>query len=137
MRRGSFVAEDHIKAFNILRLKYGKTFSEEEFREDLRNNNIPSNPLFFLELIKSGVIIKIDKNVYSFSNPKKPIHYRVLQHTYEDYQTKINNYQRLSRERKRKKEVLEQLEIKKAIELLKSHGFEIYTPVKDFYSKVK
>lgn len=136
MGRRSFKAKDHIKAFNTLRLQYGKTFTEEEFRESLKRNNIPSNPIFFAELKRSGVINRIHENIYAFMNPNKPIHYMELQEMYISYQKKVDEYKETCRRNKLRKEEEENGKVKEAINLLKSRGFEIYAPVGTLFSKV-
>lgn len=140
MGRNSFKAIEHIKGLNALRVFFctenGPTFTEKELREGLKEHGIPSNPVFFSKLKEFGIIDRIHEDVYIFSDPDKPIHYKVLQNVYASYHEKVKQYQKTIKENKSLRRSQEEIEIKEAVKLLKSKGFEIYAPVGTLYSKV-
>lgn len=136
MRKEHFNAIDHIKVLNQLRLKYDKTFTEEEFRKDLKDFNILSNSIFFSELQNSGIIKRIQKEIFSFSDPKKPIHYKKLERVYIRYCERLLRYRETYKKKKFCKEQEETKRIQESINFLKSKGFEIYAPVKSLFCKV-
>lgn len=125
MRKNAFNSSEHIKPLNEFKQLTNYPLSEEDIRIALKNCGIPSNILFFNEFKNSGILLKVEGNLYVW-NSSEPIHYKFLQTVYSNYQRKVNEY--AYRAYQKKKEGQEYLEISDAIQLLKSKGFIILTP---------
>lgn len=129
IRRNTFVAEEHIEDFNRVRIiltSLKAPFSEKILKELLKEYNLISNSLFIGELRKSG-ILQTKKKMFVFTD--KPVHFNKLQEVYSQYQKKVNEYSRKSRDKKKCNKISEnkdeQEEIANAINFLKSKGFRI------------
>lgn len=129
IRRNTFVAEEHIEDFNRVRIiltSLKAPFSEKILKELLKEYNLISNSLFIGELRKSG-ILQTKKKMLVFTD--KPVHFNKLQEVYSQYQKKVNEYSRKSRDKKKCNKISEnkdeQEEIENAINFLKSKGFRI------------
>lgn len=139
MRKNSFVAIDHIKALNEHKqdtIQHGNLpLSDRDFKNLFKSCNIPSNSLFFLEFRNFGLLTKIGKNMYTWSN-ELPIHHKSLQIIYERYQQRANTYVHTYLTKKKEAKILKDKEIEDAIYLLKSNGFEVFAPSSKFYVKL-
>lgn len=138
VRANSFLAMAHIMELNEFKRKLLRDkapVTAETFRNGLKECGIPSNILFWTEFKKSGIITEVEGNMYVWKT-RFPIHHLTLQAIYKRYQSKVNAYNkvRVEKEKDKKKEVRKQL--REAIDLLKSHGFEIFAPNKDLYKKL-
>lgn len=139
MRKNAFHATEHISALNEFR-KYSissgnQPLSSDDFRAAFKACGIPSNPLFFLEFRNSGLLVRVEGNMYVWKN-KLPIHYRTLQSIYSRYQKRANGYVRTHLEKKSRAKDLKSKEIESAISLLKDNGYEIFIPCKGLFKKV-
>lgn len=126
MRKNAFVAMDHIAALNEFRkhsIQSGDLpLAEEDFRNALKACGIPSNSLFFAEFRNSGLLVRVEGDMWTWKN-QLPIHHQTLQGIYVRYQ-------------KKREEVLKSKEIEEAVNLLKSNGFEVFAPYKGLYKKL-
>lgn len=119
---------------------------------------------FVLPTLQCKLLTKVRKDGYVFTKPKEPIHYSDLQALYDTYSKTIKRYQQTYREKKQQqsavrnegkekpKDYFEELkeygekskeardeqsiQIREAIDLLKSHGFEVLAPVTMLYAKM-
>lgn len=139
MRKNAFIAINHIAAFNEFRkhsIRSGDLpLSEEDFRNAFKACGIPSNSLFFSEFRSSGLLVRVEGNMWAWKN-KLPIHYQTLQGIYVRYQKKVNGYANAHYARKKREEMLKSKEIEEAVNLLKRNGFEIFAPYQGLYKKV-
>lgn len=139
MRKNAFVAINHIATLNEFRkhsIQSGDLpLSEEDFRNTFKACGIPSNPLFFSEFRSSGLLVRVEGNMWAWKN-KLPIHHQTLQDIYVRYQKKANGYANARYARKKREEVLKSKEIEEAVNLLKSNGFEVFAPHKGLYKKL-
>ena len=132
--RSPFVALDHIKDFNELKVTLqGKPFTKDVFRNELKKINIPCNDMFWVGFLKLKVIKRISKEQFAFVD-NKPVHFKLLESIYLDYCDRLTGYIRNSEVRKAREE--QEAQIAEAVKLLKSLGFQIYAPVEDLYSKL-
>ena len=132
--RSPFVALDHIKDFNELKVTLqGKPFTKDMFRNELKKINIPCNDMFWVGFIKLRVIKRISKEQFAFVD-NKPVHFKLLESIYLDYCNRLAGYIRNSEVKKAKEE--QESQIAAAVRLLKGLGFQIYAPVEDLYSKL-
>lgn len=123
---------NHIKSFNILRRR-AEVISESSLRDGLKECNLPINSLFILELRRSNLLVKIDRETYSWSKPLSPVHFKTLNNVYSGYRDKVQAYYRV----RKAKEVRESKEIVDAIALLKDSGYLILKKSKDLYKEVQ
>lgn len=118
---------------------------------------------FVLPTQQCKLLTKVRKDGYVFTKPKEPIFHGDLQALYDAYRETVKKYQQTYKEKKQsmvcnkdkekpgdyfeelknsfkkeKKVQNEQLstQIHEAIELLKSHGFEVLAPVATLYAKM-
>ena len=132
--RSPFVALDHIKDFNELKVALqGKPFTRDMFRNELKKINIPCNNMFWVGFIKLRIIKRVSKEQFVFVDDK-PVHFKLLENIYLDYCNRLARYVRNSKVRKSKEE--QETQIAEAVRLLKGLGFQIYAPVEDLYSKL-
>lgn len=143
-----------------------KAFSKEEFLAGLKSIGIPSNGHFWMTILNfvlpeqgCKLLTRVRKNGYVFTKPKDPIYHGDLQALYDAYSATVKKYQQnhlekkkaISNEDKEKFDKLledikdaptenknEQLpkQVREAIDLLKSHGFEVLAPVATLYIKM-
>lgn len=119
MKRGrkSFKAIEHIAQFNNLRILLDRTnFSENYFRNLLKEHKIICNASFFRALLEIGIIYQKDVDTYICT--RNPVHYTELDKAYNIYRQQCMPKNK------------ENAEIKWAIKLLKQAGYKIYS-VKD------
>ena len=138
MRKNAFVAIAHIRELNLFKahmIKRGESLEEGDFRNALKACGIPSNPLFFAEFRNSGLLVRVEGDMWTWKN-QLPIHHQTLQGIYVRYQKKVNGYASARYARKKREEVLKSKEIKEAIDLLKKNGFEIFAPHQGLYKKL-
>ena len=132
--RSPFVALDHIKDFNELKVTLqGKPFTKDTFRNELKKINIPCNDMFWVGFIKLRIIKRISREQFVFCDDK-PVHFKLLESIYLDYCNRLTGYIRNSEVKKAKEE--QESQIAAAVRLLKGLGFQIYAPVEDLYSKL-
>ena len=132
--RSPFVALDHIKDFNELKVTLqGKPFTKDMFRNELKKINIPCNNMFWVGFIKLRIIKRISREQFVFCDDK-PVHFKLLESIYLDYCNRLAGYVRNSEVKKAKEE--QEFQIAAAVRLLKGLGFQIYAPVEDLYSKL-
>ena len=132
--RSPFVALDHIKDFNELKVTLqGKPFTRDMFRNELKKINIPCNNMFWVGFIKLRIIKRISREQFVFCDDK-PVHFKLLESIYLDYCNRLAGYVRNSEVKKAKEE--QESQIAAAVRLLKGLGFQIYAPVEDLYSKL-
>ena len=132
--RSPFVALDHIKDFNELKVTLqGKPFTKDMFRNELKKINIPCNNMFWVGFIKLRIIKRISREQFVFCDDK-PVHFKLLESIYLDYCNRLAGYVRNSEVKKAKEE--QESQIAAAVRLLKGLGFQIYAPVEDLYSKL-
>ena len=132
--RNPFVALDHIKDFNELKVTLqGKPFTKDTFRNELKKINIPWNNMFWVGFIKLRIIKRISREQFVFCDDK-PVHFKLLESIYLDYCNRLAGYIRNSEVKKAKEE--QESQIAAAVRLLKGLGFQIYAPVEDLYSKL-
>ena len=132
--RSPFVALDHIKDFNELKVTLqGKPFTKDTFRNELKKINIPCNNMFWVGFIKLRIIKRISREQFVFCDDK-PVHFKLLESIYLDYCNRLAGYIRNSEVKKAKEE--QESQIAAAVRLLKGLGFQIYAPVEDLYSKL-
>lgn len=132
--RSPFVALDHIKDFNELKVTLqGKPFTRDMFRNELKKINIPCNNMFWVGFIKLRIIKRISREQFVFCDDK-PVHFKLLESIYLDYCNRLAGYIRNSEVKKAKEE--QESQIAAAVRLLKGLGFQIYAPVEDLYSKL-
>ena len=132
--RSPFVALDHIKDFNELKVTLqGKPFTKDTFRNELKKINIPCNNMFWVGFIKLRIIKRISREQFVFCDDK-PVHFKLLESIYLDYCNRLTGYIRNSEVKKAKEE--QESQIAAAVRLLKGLGFQIYAPVEDLYSKL-
>lgn len=132
--RSPFVALDHIKDFNELKVALqGKPFTRDMFRNELKKINIPCNNMFWVGFIKLRIIKRISREQFVFCDDK-PVHFKLLESIYLDYCNRLAGYVRNSEVKKAKEE--QESQVAAAVRLLKGLGFQIYAPVEDLYSKL-
>ena len=132
--RNPFVALDHIKDFNELKVALqGKPFTRDMFRNELKKINIPCNDMFWVGFIKLRIIKRISREQFVFCDDK-PVHFKLLESIYLDYCNRLAGYIRNSEVKKAREE--QESQIAAAVRLLKGLGFQIYAPVEDLYSKL-
>lgn len=132
--RSPFVALDHIKDFNELKVTLqGKSFTKDMFRNELKKINIPCNDMFWVGFIKLRIIKRISREQFVFCDDK-PVHFKLLESIYLDYCNRLAGYIRNSEVKKAREE--QESQIAAAVRLLKGLGFQIYAPVEDLYSKL-
>ena len=132
--RSPFVALDHIKDFNELKVALqGKPFTRDMFRNELKKINIPCNNMFWVGFIKLRIIKRISREQFVFCDDK-PVHFKLLESIYLDYCNRLAGYIRNSEVKKAREE--QESQIAAAVRLLKGLGFQIYAPVEDLYSKL-
>ena len=132
--RSPFVALDHIKDFNELKVTLqGKPFTKDMFRNELKKINIPCNDMFWVGFIKLRIIKRISREQFVFCDDK-PVHFKLLESIYLDYCNRLAGYIRNSEVKKAREE--QESQIAAAVRLLKVLGFQIYAPVEDLYSKL-
>lgn len=139
MRKNAFIAIDHITSLNEFK-KYSiqsgnLPLTEKDFRTAFKSCGIISNTLFFLEFKNSGLLVKVEGNMWTWKNTS-PIHYKTLQDIYSRYQTKANNYSNVHYIKKKREKILKSKEIEEAVNLLKKNGFEIFAPYNESYKKL-
>lgn len=136
MRKNAFIAANHIAVLNEFKRHSIKScdlpLSRTDFCNLFKNCGIPSNSLFFTEFKNSGLLIKVEGNMYTWKN-KHPIHHLTLQSIYARYQKKINTYANTRYCKKKREKEIETEEIRKAITLLKDNGFKIFMQCGEFY----
>lgn len=129
--RSPFVALDHIKDFNELKVALrGKPFTKNLFKNELRKISIPCNHMFWASFIRLRIIKRISKEQFAFVD-NKPVHFKLLENIYLDYYNRLAGYTRNSEVKKE-----QEAQIAEAVRFLKSLGFQIYAPVEDLYSKL-
>ena len=132
--RSPFVALDHIKDFNELKVALqGKAFTRDMFRNELKKINIPCNNMFWVGFIKLRIIKRISREQFAFVN-NKPVHFKLLESIYLDYCNRLAGYVHNSEVKKAREE--QESQVAAAVRLLKGLGFQIYAPVEDLYSKL-
>ena len=132
--RSPFVALDHIKDFNELKVTLqGKPFTKDMFRNELKKINIPCNNMFWVGFIKLRIIKRISREQFVFCDDK-PVHFKLLESIYLDYCNRLTGYIRNSEVKKAREE--QESQVAAAVRLLKGLGFQIYAPVEDLYSKL-
>ena len=132
--RSPFVAFDHIKDFNELKVTLqGKPFTRDMFRNELKKINIPCNNMFWVGFIKLRIIKRISREQFVFCDDK-PVHFKLLESIYLDYCNRLAGYVRNSEVKKAREE--QESQVAAAVRLLKGLGFQIYAPVEDLYSKL-
>lgn len=132
--RSPFVALDHIKDFNELKVTLqGKPFTKDTFRNELKKINIPCNNMFWVGFIKLRIIKRISREQFVFCDDK-PVHFKLLESIYLDYCNRLTGYIRNSEVKKAREE--QESQVAAAVRLLKGLGFQIYAPVEDLYSKL-
>lgn len=132
--RSPFVALDHIKDFNELKVALqGKPFTRDMFRNELKKINIPCNNMFWVGFIKLRIIKRISREQFVFCDDK-PVHFKLLESIYLDYCNRLAGYVRNSEVKKAREE--QESQVAAAVRLLKGLGFQIYAPVEDLYSKL-
>ena len=132
--RSPFVALDHIKDFNELKVALqGKPFTKDTFRNELKKINIPCNNMFWVGFIKLRIIKRVSREQFVFCDDK-PVHFKLLESIYLDYCNRLAGYIRNSEDKKAREE--QESQIAAAVRLLKGLGFQIYAPVEDLYSKL-
>ena len=132
--RSPFVALDHIKDFNELKVTLqGKPFTKDTFRNELKKINIPCNNMFWVGFIKLRIIKRISREQFVFCDDK-PVHFKLLESIYLDYCNRLAGYVRNSEVKKAREE--QESQVAAAVRLLKGLGFQIYAPVEDLYSKL-
>ena len=134
-----FKAKEHIKMLNMLKtqtLEQSLLLTDRDFKEALKECGIPSNDLFWIEFKRSGLIQEVSANVFQWNGPNLPIHFKILQNIYEKYRTRLVKYQTTYKEKKALGITFKREDIKKAINLLKENGFEIYAPKGNLYQKL-
>ena len=125
-----FNAEEHIIGLNTLRLRLIKApFTSEVIREGFKDCGIPSNPAFWYEFRSSGLISIVDKDLYCFNEPKKPIHFAKLNEIYRKYQEKSSAYYNKWYNKNKRKDVLKRPDIQAAIKLLNENGLDVVLKV--------
>lgn len=136
MRKNTFLAFNHIRALNDFKqslLKFEDvTFTESRFRKGLKKCGIPSNSTFFCEFKKSGLIIRVGRGLYSWKD-SNPIHFKLLDHIYENYSEKTKRYKLAYQQKVESKKMSNEEEIQSAINLLKEKGYLILAPKGDLY----
>ena len=129
-----------------------RTFTKEEFLQGLKEIGIPSNKHFWAAILncvlpeqKCKLLTKVRKNAFVFTKPKSPIYWGDLQFIYDSYKRTIDKYSQTQKEKKSLPEMPNEEKaeddnlspkIREAIDLLKSHGFEILAPVATLYAKM-
>lgn len=125
MANKPFIAKDHIESLNRLKCDLLETkvpFTERRIRYGLKRCGIPANRTFWDEF-KKNLLQKVQYDGYLFIHTD-PIHYNILEGIYENYKKKLysNNNKKINNKN-------EDIEVQKAIDLLKSKGYKIYKEV--------
>ena len=136
-----------VNEFRNSLIKRNGVFSKDEFLKGLKDLGLPSNVHFWSALrtckcseIGGPLITKVGQDKFVFTDPKKPIFWGDLQAVYNSYKSLLEKYKKTQKQKKTAvKEESKALsdEIAKAIELLKSNGFEVLAPVAILYAKVQ
>lgn len=138
--RKPFVAKDHIKDLNQLKNELCSSdepfLSESRFRMRLKGCNIPYGREFWRELVASGIISKIGEDSYAFSDPSHPIHFATLAGVYFSYSKRTSEYKKDWYARLKVSKAEKSEEVRKAVALLKSYGFEVFAPYKKLFRKM-
>ncbi len=133
--RKPFVAMEHIKDFNNVKISLlYSSFTEDKLRKKLKENGIISGKMFISEFVKYGML---SKDYYTGTlrfTDTKPVHYTTLHEVYMNYLETTSKYEN-NRATKKSKDFRDS-EINAAIQLLKSAGYEVFSPVGDLYSKM-
>ena len=125
-----FNAEEYIVGLNILRHQLSESlFTSNKIREEFKNCGIPSNMLFWTVFSNSGLVQKVENNLYCFKNPDKPIHFCKLESIYKEYKERATIYYNRWYNKKKHKNLLERHDIQDAIKLLQDNGFTIVIDV--------
>lgn len=134
-----FIPKDHIAELNQFKqftiTTGNQPLSMESFMNGFMTSGIPSNSNFFSECVRSGIIIRVGRGIYSWKDTK-PIHYKTLQEIYSKYQKKVNEYVKRFYEKKVAEKRAEEQKVNEAIELLKDKGFIILVPEKGVYKRL-
>lgn len=155
MSRRHFNAKDVVPMLNMLKntlVSENKPFTKDQFLQGLKSCGIPSAPEFWSAVrncecteYKGKLLTEIRKGLFVFTNEKKPICFSDLRQIYNMYRSKVNAYQKAWEENKKLKAAAQEKEqeknapsdeIQAAIDLLKSHGFEVLAPVAMLYAKM-
>lgn len=130
-----FRAEEHIESLNELKraLIKDEYVNRGELITGLKACGLPINGNFIAAMSEVGIFIRTDKQKVVWANDK-PIHFKMLQRAYLQYQKKRNAYMR-EYMRSYKKDNVNQ-EIEDAINLLKKHGYIILSQQEDLYKKL-
>lgn len=134
MRRSNFQAIKYIERFNQQRnsqLAESPVITTNGIVKLLRECQLPSGSVFFLEFVSSVLLSRIAKGIYIWNTPNKPVHYQVLQDIYDRYLKLSNKYRKTYREKKKNPEA-----INKAIQLLKENNYIILLQEGDMYKKL-
>jgi len=122
------VDEQEIMRFNLRRENEGgKTYSNEEFKELLRKMGYATSGNFIKCMVsgENPPFIRIERGKYGF-NPK-PVHMTRLQKVWEDY-----GYIGRNRMAKNPNKKQLELDVNRAIKMLKDLGYKVLKPVTQY-----
>lgn len=131
----TFDAKQKICALNKVRAQYTSPLRKKDMTSLLVKVGLPKSSTFFAALLKEHIVANFGKDWYMFAS--EPIHFATLQTAYDAYLRKTYEYQETWKQNKKVAENLRpNSEVRKAVELLQSLGFEIRIPVGSPYSKI-
>lgn len=131
-----FNAKAHIVALNTLRIQLALPFTSKIIRQGLKECNLPSNALFWTIFLNSGLVTRIAKDLFVFTNPKEPIHFSKLDAIYRDYNNRMLTYHNRWYYKKKQQNILNREDIQAAIKLLKENGMMILVNSKNIYHSI-
>lgn len=115
-----------ISALNTIRMQFSNTpFTSSMLRDEFKLHKIPSNSLFWAVFCTSGLLQRLDVDLFCFTNVNKPIHISYLDNIYNEYRNRSNRYIQKYRVSHKKQNLLEREDVQNAIKLLTSCGFRV------------
>ena len=121
-----FDVVSNARSINLIRMRFSNlTFTRDILCQEFKKYGIPSNSTFYADICKSEIIIRIEKGLYRFNDPNKPIHLEKVKDLFDKYHKRKNLYQKTWYNKRKEVDITERPDIKAAIELLKQNGFEI------------
>lgn len=117
---------DGISALNSIRMRFANaSFTSDIIRNEFRLHKMPSNSLFWSVFCTSGLLQRVDVDLFRFTNANKPIHISYLDNIYNEYRNRSNKYVQKYRVTHKKQNTLEREDVQNAIKLLTSYGFKV------------
>ena len=136
--RSAFKALEHIEKLNEFKqdtLQGAAPVSKETILNRFKSCGIPSNEAFWSQFLASGLLVKVEGNLYVWKT-KHPIHHQKLEGIYLRYQSKMKGYMSSYKQNLEARKLKREQEIQYHINFLKSLGYEIYAPVGEYFKKL-